>query len=72
MERNVGATEKLGRVAVGAVLLVVGVVVVGGMVDVTPVVGVLAALAGAILAVTGLTQSCPIYSSLGVNRCEEA
>jgi len=71
IQPNVGDTDRLVRVAVGALLLVIGILGYAG--TITTAVGPLPqaltslvlVLAGAILAVTGLTRTCLIYKGLG-------
>jgi hypothetical protein len=72
MELNVGSTDRLVRLDLGAVLLVVAIVVglgVGGVGSGTlATVGVplVLAVVGLVLLVTGYTQTCPAYSLLGI------
>jgi len=71
MERNVGNTDKLVRIVlgivaiIGAVALFAGVGGLSGTVG-TIVVPLLLAVVGAVLVVTGYTQSCPAYQVLGL------
>ena len=77
MEENVGDTESLARIAIGAVVGIVSIVLLvqsKGMVSeivplpvvASPVLGV-AALA---LVGTGLTSKCGMYSALGIDTSE--
>ena len=73
MERNVGGYDRIGRLVIGAVLVIVGVVGYAGMVGLAigPIPQALAAVVlvvlGLILLVTGYTQQCPINRALGIN-----
>lgn len=72
MDQNVGRSDRIVRVGLGTGLLIVGVLAFAGLFGVgsSPamlVVKFVLVLLGAVLAVTGLTQSCPIYSVLGMN-----
>jgi len=75
MEKNVGGYDRIGRLVVGMVLLIVGIagIAVGSAVNlaVGPIPQTVAAaillLVGAILVVTGYLQQCPINSQLGIN-----
>lgn len=73
MQKNVGGMDRIARLVLGPVLVVVGVAGYAGMVAlaVGPVpqalASVLVFLVGAILAVTGYVQVCPINRVLGLN-----
>lgn len=73
MEKNVSGYDRIGRLVIGAVLLVAGVLGYAGMlrVAVGPVpqalMALLLVLIGVILLGTGYTRKCPINSALGVN-----
>lgn len=73
MERNVGGYDRIGRLVIGAILVLVGAAGYAGMVRVAigPVSQALAAvilvLIGLVLLVTGYTQQCPINRGLGIN-----
>lgn len=75
MEKNVGGYDRIARLVIGMVLLIVGI---GGLavarsvpLAVGPVPQTVAAiillLVGAILIVTGYLQQCPIHRQLGIN-----
>lgn len=56
---NVGGIDRVLRIAVGALLIVLaalGVIGVWGWI-------------GVVLAATGLMRTCPLYGLLGVNTC---
>lgn len=68
MDNNVGQYDRVVRVGLGTGLLIAGILGVAGLFGLGTLVGglgVVFILIGAILAVTGLTQTCPIYSQLG-------
>lgn len=66
MQHNVGDVDRIARLVLGTVLVVVGLASVAGGVGPGPIVAVGLVLVGAVLAVTGWTGSCPIYGVLGV------
>nr|WP_254830508.1 DUF2892 domain-containing protein [Haloglomus salinum] len=77
MEKNVGGYDRIARLVVGPILLIVGVAVLGGFLSIASgttatAIGVVAALVGAILLVTGATQTCPLNSILGVDTFRTA
>ncbi|WP_439025720.1 YgaP family membrane protein [Haloarchaeobius sp. DT45] len=78
MERNVGSTDRLVRLALGVVLLVAAIVVGAGVFSVgsgtTATVGIplLLAVVGIVMLVTGYTQSCPAYSLVGMRTLRRA
>lgn len=66
-EKNVGGWDRLLRLIVGPVLLLVTAAAALGIIVLLPVLTVLSAIAGAILTITGLTQKCPMNNLLGLN-----
>lgn len=72
METNVGRYDRIIRVGLGTGLLIVGVLAFAGLIGGTGSTTVLAlkvvvTVVGALLAVTGLLQTCPVYSALGLD-----
>ena len=76
MEKNVGGYDRIGRLVVGMLLLIVGIAGfavgrAGELLAVGPIPQEVAAaiilLVGAILVVTGYLQQCPINRQLGIN-----
>ncbi|MEZ3142909.1 DUF2892 domain-containing protein [Halobaculum sp. MBLA0143] len=67
MQQNVGETDGLARVLVGAVAGAVSLATLVGTTGLPALVAPVAGLAAAIMLFTGLTSSCPAYSLLGVN-----
>jgi hypothetical protein len=68
MERNVGDTDRLARIVLGAVLGLASLAILGDALGgvpaiLSPVLGVVAL----VLLVTGATSTCGLYSLLGVN-----
>jgi hypothetical protein len=75
MERNVGGSDRWLRIGLGAILLAVGILSFAGMFAAGGGTGMLVlrslvVLVGAVFAVTGLVQTCPINSLLGINTFE--
>ena len=60
MTKNVGSIDKIARVIVGLLMIVLALL--GSI-------GWWGWIIGAVLLVTGLMSSCPAYSLLGVNTC---
>lgn len=63
MERNVGGFDRLGRVILAAILLVVGYR------NRTRTLGSLVFIAGSDLLATAVIQRCPVNSLLGIDTC---
>ncbi|MFN4021713.1 MAG: DUF2892 domain-containing protein [Hydrogenophilus thermoluteolus] len=59
MKTNVGGIDKILRIAVGAILLVLAIMGIG-----TPWTWI-----GVVPLVTGLVGFCPLYTILGMNTC---
>ena len=60
MKTNVGGIDKIARIVVGALLIVLaltGTIGVWGWIGVVPL-------------ATGLLNTCPAYSLLGINTCK--
>ncbi|MFC3476893.1 YgaP family membrane protein [Halobacterium litoreum] len=66
MEQNVGSTDSLVRVLLGAVLGVVSLAILGDYVDAAPILSPILGVAAVALLATGLTSTCGLYSLLGV------
>ncbi|MFC7020630.1 MULTISPECIES: YgaP family membrane protein [Haloarcula] len=72
MQKNVGGIDRIARLVLGPVLLIVGVAAISGILTITAgttglVVAALLLVVGAVFTVTGLTQTCPLHSILGFN-----
>ncbi|MGY4878722.1 DUF2892 domain-containing protein [Vreelandella aquamarina] len=60
MKTNVGGFDKVARIVVGALLIILaltGTIGVWGWIGVVPL-------------ATGLMNSCPVYSLLGISTCK--
>ncbi|MGS2744266.1 YgaP family membrane protein [Halomonas sp. LS-001] len=60
MKTNVGGFDKIARIVVGALLIILaltGTIGVWGWIGVVPL-------------ATGLMNSCPVYSLLGISTCK--
>ena len=68
--KNEGFVDRALRLALGIVLLPVGLFVLGGWEG--SILGLVAAAVGAIGLVTGATGRCPTYVLLGVSTLPEA
>ncbi|MFB6075153.1 MAG: DUF2892 domain-containing protein [Haloarculaceae archaeon] len=73
MERNVGGYDRIARLVLGPLALLVAVGILSGVLDVGLdgtaglVVTAVLLIAGAILVVTGAIRTCPANRLLGVN-----
>lgn len=70
MDKNVGGLDEGIRITLGPLLLVLSVASMQGSVRLRPSLTAVAAAVGAILTVTGLTQTCPANSAMGRNTYE--
>ena len=71
MTKNVGSTDRLIRLIVGVILLIIAVPSLAGM----AFVGLggwawLVGLVGVVLVATGLLNFCPAYRLIGANTCK--
>lgn len=60
MKTNVGATDKLIRIVLGIVLIILGVINTAWLL----------VIIGLIPLITGLIGYCPLYTVLGINTCK--
>ncbi|MFB6106407.1 MAG: YgaP-like transmembrane domain [Halobacteriaceae archaeon] len=71
MDRTVGDADRIVRLAVGAVLVVVALAAFGGTFGAlssgTTALAVAGVVVGAVLLVTGYTRFCLVYSLLGID-----
>ncbi|MFB6106211.1 MAG: DUF2892 domain-containing protein [Halobacteriaceae archaeon] len=67
MDQNVGGTDRLARLVVGPLLVLVAVVSLAGLYPLGPVVEGVALVVGAVLAVTGAVRKCPLNAAFGVD-----
>ena len=63
MNCNIGKTDRLLRVALGVVLVIVGVVTSGSQ-------GIIIGVVGLVPLATGLMGNCPAYTLFGINTCK--
>ena len=71
MQKNVGSTDRLIRIIVGAILIIVAGASLAGM----ALMGLggwawLVGLVGVVMVATGLINFCPAYTLIGVNTCK--
>lgn len=67
MERNVGRTDQLARIAVGALAGLASIGVLAGSIPTSDVVALVLGVVALVLLATGLSGTCGAYSLLGVN-----
>mgnify|MGYP002338718392 CR=1 FL=1 len=74
MDRNVGHYDRVVRLGLGIGLLIIGLLgltgLFGSVGTAMMAVAVVLIFVGAVLATTGLTESCPIYSAVGIDTCQ--
>jgi hypothetical protein len=69
MERNVGETDKLVRIAIGAVLGIVSLAVLGNAVGLPEIAAPILGVLSLVLLGTAATGTCGLYAVLGVDTC---
>jgi NhaP-type Na+/H+ or K+/H+ antiporter len=69
MQKNVGGVDRIARLVVGPVVLLVGIAALAGAVPLGTLGVAVALLVGAVLTVTGAVQRCPLNALLGVDTC---
>jgi len=73
MKKNVGGLDRTARLILGPILVLVGVAVAAGFLDIGLVgtlglaVTAIILVAGAIFVITGTTQKCPANKVAGIN-----
>jgi cobalamin biosynthesis protein CbiG len=67
METNVGGTDGIVRILIGAVAGIVSLAILAGAVDLAPILSLVLGLVAIIMLVTGSMNTCPIYSALGIS-----
>jgi hypothetical protein len=76
MNKNVGGYDRIGRIVLGTILLLVGVAGYVGLFRVTvgplpqALTALLVSFVGVVFLVTGGTQRCPLNAVFGVDTCE--
>lgn len=75
VQQNVGGTDRVVRLVVGSILIVVGLAGYAGFVGLAigplsqALAAVLAVLIGLVFTVTGLARFCLLYPIFGVDTC---
>jgi hypothetical protein len=72
MEINVGSTDSIVRLALGAVAGVVSLAILAESLALPLILSPVLGVAALIFLVTGSTNRCPAYSLLGVNTCSRS
>ncbi|MGC8554605.1 MAG: YgaP family membrane protein [Candidatus Acidulodesulfobacterium sp.] len=67
MKTNESGTDRVIRVILGIVLIVVGALALKG----AEVLGIILIIVGLIALITGLTGFCALYTLLGINTCKK-
>ena len=67
MEQNVGQTDKLARIAVGAVLGLASLAILGDYVSANEILSPILGIAALVMLATGATGTCGVYSVLGID-----
>ena len=70
VNKNVGGIDRIGRIAIGLLVLVAGLAIVAEVWEVSIIAGAVALLVGIILLVTGTTQKCPVNEAAGIDTTE--
>lgn len=69
MRINVGTPDRIARIVIGAVLVLLPLVS-GLAIFANPVWLWASLIVGAVLIVTGLVRFCPLYAALGLSSCK--
>lgn len=64
MQKNVGSTDKLIRLILGVVLVVLGIIYL------ETTLGIIGLILGAVLIITGLVGRCGFYLPFGISTCK--
>jgi hypothetical protein len=72
MNKNVGETDKLVRIVLGAVSGIASLAVLGGMLSLPDVVAPVLGVISLMLLGTAVTGMCGLYSVLGVDTCSRS
>ncbi|KAB1198280.1 MULTISPECIES: DUF2892 domain-containing protein [Haloferax] len=71
MEHNVGSLDRTVRLALGALLVVVGLGAFAGLVPLGTIPAAIGVVLGAVFLVTGYQQTCPLYLPFGINTSDK-
>ncbi len=66
MKKNESGTDRVIRVILGIVLIIVGALALKG----SEALGIVLIIIGLIALITGVTGFCALYSLLGINTCK--
>lgn len=67
METNVGETDRLARIAIGAIAGAVSLAILAGAVDLSELISLVLGIVAILMLGTGLTSKCAVYSALGMS-----
>jgi ABC-type multidrug transport system permease subunit len=67
MEKNVGSTDKIVRIVLGAIVGLVSLAILGGAIPGSGVVSLVLGIVAIVLLATGLSGTCGLYAVLGMN-----
>lgn len=70
MQQNVGRTDSIARVALGGILGTVSLAILGDALGLPMLLSPLLGALSLILLITGATNTCGIYSALGVDTSQ--
>ncbi|MFD1600069.1 YgaP family membrane protein [Halobellus rarus] len=70
MEQNVGQTDSVVRIALGAIAGVISLGILGDAVSAPTILSPVLGIVSVMLLVTGLTGRCGLYSVIGVDTCK--
>lgn len=69
MEQNVGNTDQLARIVIGAVAGIISLAILAGLVAAPPALAAVLGVGAAMLLGTAVTGTCGMYTVLGVSTC---
>jgi hypothetical protein len=72
MERNVGGTDAIVRVVLGAILGTISLAILGNAIDLPTVLSPVLGAASIVLLITAATNTCGVYDALGIDTRESA
>ncbi|MFD1686200.1 YgaP family membrane protein [Halobellus litoreus] len=70
MEQNVGRTDGIARVAIGAIAGVISLAILGNAVSGPAILSPILGIVSIMMLATGATGRCGVYSLIGVNTCK--
>lgn len=69
MNRNVGSTDQVLRIATGALTGLVSIAIIADAVSLPAILSPVLGIVAIMMLGTSVTGTCPIYSVLGVDTC---